>query len=1034
MKTSEPRQNHRRESERGPHPLQGAAVAPTIPNSTEAGTASANHTSFGFTLVETLVAITVFVVIVGMVLVFLGNAHRTLETESGSLQTQQAARVATDELSRNIQQIGYGILRPDPSNAGEWQRDVIYAGAHALAFNADIDSAVGGISPSTTLTFPDGSTYTGEGASAWTGGAETYVYTIDANGDGTITTADRTAAATGSSNPAAETDNPLDYALFRRVYGYNGSNYGGTLVPVTAGLFTNATTSDLYGDGTSPNPLFSYWLTEDLDGDNILDDSECVVLPCPPSSTRTPQLYLWGDTDFDGQLSESEKSALRTLPVGSPAWSKNRLATSGAYYSTTLSNAFDPAAGSSTLKVASAANFGVGEFVQVGSGSNAETFVVASTDSSASPQQVSLGKIPSKTHAAGETVVILPRTLLRAIRTVQVSFDAITPKKDYDNALGAAAVGRAGRAGTRGLEYRVRPFERKLELINLQTGAIKSTSATSPTCPTTFTASCSGGTITTIDVLAPRTTTVPVVFLLKDGDNSPMQGKSVTFVNSNPAVGTLSSATAITDSSGLATIQYTPTGTNGIDTITASNACVDNSLANTTMNSTLITNVYKVEATQTGNDCLQTYRSGYSAPSSAFTVKVKNPAGTYVNNYPLSLGLAFDTAYLPVSPNYAKYQGQLTVGGSPLGVTDSSSGSFSTSTTTGGAGTLSGSFALTNDVDGYGTRLVTTGTVADVACTKYGTATTVASSRFYKLALSSINPNANCTENTPCTIAAGADPLPSAKATLSINQVAATVGSPITLTQTDYYKPASTAASLMNPGSGWTTDASGDASANVYNNNDASITMGTPLKTRIDATSTGEAAVCTSGNIASTSLRPEFWFQGPSFVGCDVDIQQAWLKKATANDKICIDVKNADPTGGCDVSIIGMQFATYKADNVTLDSTKFKLQKLNGGDNVTTTGTCSLTNGKQLFIKDCNGTNDLTNNTRWDFLNYTTKCYTPAAPPSPVGPQEYFVFNSADFSDNVVGANRRFVITVYFQCGGTCSGATQSKTFDLRTP
>lgn len=996
-------------------------------------TSPSTRTGGGFSLVETLVAITVFVVIVGMVLTFLGRAHRVLETEAGSLETQQAARVATDEVSRNIQQAGYGILRPDPGNPGAWQRDVIYAGSHAFAFNADIDPSIGGLSPANTLTFPDGSTYVGEGAAAYTGGAETYVYTVDADGDGSITTTDRTASATGSSNPAGENDNPLDYAIFRRVHGYNGTNYGGSLVPITANLFTNATSTDLYGDGTSPNPLFSYWLTEDLNNDNLLANSECVVIPCPPSSTRAPKIYLWGDTDFNEQLSESEKSALRTLPVGSPSWSRNRLASSGNYYSTTISTAFDPSTSGSTLKVASAANFGIGEHVRIGSGGSAETFLVGSTDTTTTPHKIILTSSPTKTHGVGESVTILPQTLLRAVRTVQVAFDAITPKKDYDNATASAAVGREGHVGTRGLEYRVRPFERKLELINLQTGAVKVTTPTSPTCPTTFTPSCSGNPQASIDILTPRTTTVPVTFLLKDADGTSMVGKSVTFSQSNPSVGTLSSVTAVTDSSGLATVQYTPTGTVGIDTITASNACIDSTLSNTTVTATLTSNVFKLEATQTGNDCLQTFRSGYSAPSSAFTVRVKNPAGGYANNYALSLGLAFDPSYLPATPDYTKVTGQLTVGGSPAGVTDSGIGSFAYNTDTGGSGTLGGSLALTKDTNGFGTRLLLTSTVPDLSCSRYGTSGAIGS-RFYKMALVSINPNGSCSEVAPCSIGAGADPRPTAKATLSINQVPAAAGTPVTLIRNDYYKPGASASSLLSPASGWTTDLNGDAAADVYNNNDPSITAATPLKTQIDATSTGDPAVCTNGNIASTTLKPEFWFEGPSAVGCDVDLQQAWLKKNGANDKLCIDIKNTKPIGGCDVSLIGIQIATYKADNVTLDSTKFKIRKMNGGDNVTSTGTCSAANTKQLFIKDCNGGADLANNARFDFLNFTTKCYLPAAPPNPLGPQEYFVFNNVEFSDNVVGANRRFVITVYFQCAGLCSGATQSKTFDLRTP
>lgn len=1023
---------------------------------------TARRDTAGFSLIEVLIAITIFVVIVGIALLFLRDAHKNLETESGSLETQQAARLATDELARNIQQIGYGISRVNTSNDASWQRDVVFAGSHVLAFNADIDSSKGPLSAATTLTFPDGSTYTGQGSAGNAVGAETYIYTIDANGDSTISTADRTGAVSGGFNPAAETPNPLDYGLFRRLYGFDGTGYGGTLVPVTGSLFTNATSTDLYGDGTSPNPLFSYWLTEDLSGDNILDNSECVVTPCPPTATRAPVLYLWGDTDLNGKLSDAEKSALRTLPVGSPSWSKNRLAASGSYYTTTLSVAYNPATGGGTLQVVNAANFGVGEHVSVGTGSSAEVFVVSSVDTAPTPDKIALTSDPANSHAAGESVTILPQTLLRAARTVQISFDSISPKKDYDTALAGAAVGRSGRAGTRGLDYRVRPFERKVELINLTTGALNLGLTTTPNCPTTFAASCSGSTVTALDVFVPRSTTVPVSFVLKDFDGTAMTNKTVTFANSNSSVGTLSAASATTDSSGLATIQYTPTGTNGTDVITASHSCINGSLVTTTMTATLTMNVYKLEVTQTGNDCLQTFRSGYAAPSSAFTVKVKNPAGTYMTNYPVSLTLTFDPAFLPVTPDYTKVTGQLSVGGTSVGVTGSSTGSFGPyATNTQSSGTLSAAFAMSADTTGNGARLLMTAQVTDTACATYGSSTQLGA-RFYRLALASVQPNTTCTESAPCTIPSNTSPYPRAKATLSINsQAAASV--PITFTSDDFVKPASTAKTVLSPSSGWTTDTNGDASLDVYNNNDASITAGSPLKTHIDATTAGPAASCSNGSITSVTLRPEFDYTGPTAVGCDVDLQQAWIKKGSANDKLCIDVKNKDNIGGCGVSITGMQFAVYKSgDNVNVDTTKFKLQLLTGGDDNASSSTCSAANSVQEFIKDCNrfcagganaglsctangdcpgsscpGAADLTNNTRWNFLNYTTKCYLPPNPPNPTDPQNFFVFSSADFGDNIAGLSpkRRFVITVYFQCGGICSaGSVQSKTFDLLTP
>src|SRR6185436_399752 len=188
--------------------------------------------------------------------------------------------------------------------------------------------------------------------------------TIDANGDNAITLADRTQAATGSYNPAADTPNPLDFALFKRTYGYNGSGYGGTLVPVAAGLFTNATSAVTYPDSTTPEPVFEYWVTEDIDRNNSLANVECAVGTCPPGTSRMPKLYLWGDTDGDGTLSETEKAFIRDKPVGSPAWSKNPFATGGAYKSATVATAFVPSGSSAyQLYVSNSALFGTGMYI-----------------------------------------------------------------------------------------------------------------------------------------------------------------------------------------------------------------------------------------------------------------------------------------------------------------------------------------------------------------------------------------------------------------------------------------------------------------------------------------------------------------------------------------------------------------------------------------------------------------------------------------------------------------------------------------------
>lgn len=429
---------------------------------------AAQRGSSGFSLIEMMMAMVLFLTVLGIAFDSFSTARQNLASESGALEAQQAARISLDEMALTIQQAGYGTTRSASLNRARWQRTIVYAGSHALAFNADIDSAVGPISSSTTLTFPDATTYAGEGAAATTSGAETYVYTLDANNDGSITQADRSGAASGVVNPAAETQNPLDYALFRRVYGYDGTAYGGTLAGVSAFLYTNATSSDLYPDGTSPDPLFVYYLTEDLNADGTLADAECVVTPCPPTSARDPQLYLWGDTDFNGVLSETEKSALRPLRVGSPTWSGNRLVSGGAYPTTTLSVAV--AAGASKLKVANASAFTAGEHFRLGSGGSADLLVVSAVTTSVTPHEITLSKAPDNAHSIGETVAVLDQTLLRAIRAVRINFDAITPRADRDSSTASAAVGRAGHVGTRGSGYRVRMFERRIDLMNMRSG------------------------------------------------------------------------------------------------------------------------------------------------------------------------------------------------------------------------------------------------------------------------------------------------------------------------------------------------------------------------------------------------------------------------------------------------------------------------------------------------------------------------------------------------------------------------------------
>ena len=342
---------------------------------------------------------------------------------------------------------------------------------------------------------------------------------------------------------------------------------------VSPHLFTNATADVDFPDGTSPDPLFEYWLTEDLDGNHVLADSECVVDPCPPTSPRKPKLYLWGDTDFDDQLSEGEKDLIRDQPVGSPLWAGNRMAESGALKSSTLTAAVDPANSDSyVLKVADASKFGGGLYVQVGSGATAETSLIESVKPSAST--VSLVSNPAKPHGVGATVTVLPQTLLRAVRAIKINYDAITPEKDVE--AGVAQPGRMGHAGTRGLDYRVKAYEKTVELVNLQTVPLFGRRADPPpVCPLTVTGDCAGDPVSAVRAFTTGSTPVTLPFLIRGLADVPMPGVPVDFTQSNGSIGNFGVPGVKSDLTGLAAVSYSASGTVGDSVVTATATCVN---------------------------------------------------------------------------------------------------------------------------------------------------------------------------------------------------------------------------------------------------------------------------------------------------------------------------------------------------------------------------------------------------------------------------------------------------------------------------
>lgn len=986
--------------------------------------------SAGFSYVEVLLAIGLFAVVIGAAFVFFTQYSKTAKTESHGLSMRQAGRVAIDELTRRAQQIGYGIVRSDPYNAATWQKAVVYAGAHVLAFNADIDDAVGIAGPSVTIAFPDGSTYTGEGSASSSTGAETYVYTIDANGDGTIDLRDRTEAADGSYNPAAETPNPLDFALFRRVYGWNGTDYGGALEPIAPYLITNVA-GVTFGDGTTPEPLFTYWLTEDLNDDGVLEDSECVndaIDTCPPSSSRAPVLYLWGDDNFDGVLSEAEKEAYRDMPVGSADWSKNPLASAGAYHSTTLSTAVDPSAADAyILEVADASKFGPGDHIRLGSGSTAEKFVIESVNTSTTPHKIALMSDPVLSHAAGEPVEILPSTLLRAIRTVAISYDAIAPQKTVEG--GREAAGQAGRAGAKGLDYQMTPFRRSVEVVNLQSQAlVRSESVGSQVCPLEITSVCAGNPLDATSVYG--TTERTLQFEVRDGNGDLAQGVRVTFSLSDPALGTLSATQAATGADGVVSVGFAAAGEPGAEIVTASVTCVDEADRVYEDSASVQLDLYAIDVSLE-HDCLGTVSGpGGSPVGTGFTVTVRGESGP-LPNQDVDLTLSLDPNYLPPNPNYTDVVAQLEVNGATVGDTTGTGSVGPVTYATDGNGQLAGGLGLIADATSAGARADLTVSVPSTdACLAAG-GSTVKHVNFYRMTLASENP-AGCSTIAPCRIPPNSL-APKAVATLSLNGTPIP-GAPVAFSKRDRWAGTlppgvDPPASVLTPSGTVDTDAAGSARVTVGNNGSPAISPSVPLETFVSASSAGDPAACTAGAVEPIDPDLAFQFEGPT-ASCRVTLIQDWVSLTDNKGKrMCLTVQNATAGLSCPITVEGIAIAIYDAPGQSLDPA-YKVKKMSGGT-VSPGPSCIPIDSVTLFDKKCNNGRDLPNGNPWDFVS-TGKCSEPYLD---VPPEEFFVFDATDFAASLKNKHRPMDVTVYYTCGGACAtGQTEKQTFRLKTP
>jgi len=230
----------------------------------------------GFSLVEMMIALFVGALLIIITYNVLITQKKASTAQNQFVEAQQNAKVALETLERELRLAGLNI--DDFNN----QPVFIDAAPYQVIFNADISSGVSGV-PSMTIyqsvPLHDGTLYSPGmypeeklgSLERYNNNAETIRYTLDRNDDGIVDGYDR----------YTETQNPSDYALYREE---NGTRKDVVAVGIRG--------REPYPDGQLPQPLFKYY--GDFNGNGTIS--------------------LWGDTDGDGQLSQTEIAVLTAVP------------------------------------------------------------------------------------------------------------------------------------------------------------------------------------------------------------------------------------------------------------------------------------------------------------------------------------------------------------------------------------------------------------------------------------------------------------------------------------------------------------------------------------------------------------------------------------------------------------------------------------------------------------------------------------------------------------------------------------------------
>jgi prepilin-type N-terminal cleavage/methylation domain-containing protein len=171
----------------------------------------------GFTLVELMITLVILGVVMVVLSTIIYTAARSKSQTTNNLDSSQLTRVAVDLIARDLRNAGY---KADRDNVVLKQPPIAYIDSLQVLLAANLDDTPG--------TGPDAYNPAGNPkpfplvGTAWTPpvwygtGAELIRWSLDANNDGSVTTADINAA---DGAEARRTQNPNDYVLLRSVYG-----------------------------------------------------------------------------------------------------------------------------------------------------------------------------------------------------------------------------------------------------------------------------------------------------------------------------------------------------------------------------------------------------------------------------------------------------------------------------------------------------------------------------------------------------------------------------------------------------------------------------------------------------------------------------------------------------------------------------------------------------------------------------------------------------------------------------------------------